>query len=71
MIHNQRLMLCSSEISEEDVEAHISTTAVGSPPIDVWVRTSGVRRLSDYMTWQVRYHQSSAQELSLTMPTGK
>ena len=28
------------------------TSRVGSPPLDVLVRTSGVRRLSDYMLWQ-------------------
>lgn len=30
------------------------TSAVGSPPIDILVRTSGVKRLSDFLTWQVR-----------------
>jgi len=28
-------------------------TARGSPPLDVLVRTSGVKRLSDFMLWQV------------------
>lgn len=27
---------------------------VGSPPLDILIRTSGVKRLSDYMLWQVR-----------------
>ena len=42
-----------SEISEEDVDAHIMTNARGSPPLDILVRTSGVKRLSDYLLWQV------------------
>ncbi|EKM58408.1 uncharacterized protein PHACADRAFT_140311 [Phanerochaete carnosa HHB-10118-sp] len=41
-----------SVITEDDVDACISTSVVGSPPIDILVRTSGVKRLSDYMTWQ-------------------
>ena len=30
------------------------TTLVNSPPLDILVRTSGVKRLSDYLLWQVR-----------------
>ncbi|GJE99907.1 undecaprenyl diphosphate synthase family protein [Phanerochaete sordida] len=40
------------DITEDDVDAYMSTSAVGSPPVDILVRTSGVKRLSDYMTWQ-------------------
>lgn len=40
------------DITEDDIDAYISTSLVGSPPVDVLVRTSGVKRLSDYMTWQ-------------------
>lgn len=43
-----------SHITEAAVAAHIATAAAGSPPVDVLVRTSGVRRLSDFLTWQVR-----------------
>jgi undecaprenyl diphosphate synthase len=28
-------------------------TARGSPPLDILVRTSGAKRLSDFMLWQV------------------
>ncbi|PCH37650.1 Di-trans-poly-cis-decaprenylcistransferase [Wolfiporia cocos MD-104 SS10] len=40
------------EITEADIEAHLMTTIAGSPPLDVLVRTSGARRLSDYLLWQ-------------------
>jgi hypothetical protein len=30
------------------------TTLGSSPPLEVLVRTSGVKRLSDFLTWQVR-----------------
>ena len=29
------------------------TSLVGSPPLDILVRTSGVKRLSDFFLWQV------------------
>ncbi|KAK7694043.1 hypothetical protein QCA50_003619 [Cerrena zonata] len=41
-----------AEISEDDIDAHIMTNARGSPPLDILVRTSGVKRLSDYLLWQ-------------------
>ncbi|CAL1705674.1 unnamed protein product [Somion occarium] len=40
------------EITEDDIDAHIMTNAAGSPPLDILVRTSGVKRLSDYLLWQ-------------------
>lgn len=40
------------EITEDDIAAHLMTAAAGSPPLDVLVRTSGVKRLSDYLLWQ-------------------
>ncbi|PSR71378.1 hypothetical protein PHLCEN_2v12754 [Hermanssonia centrifuga] len=44
--HNDR------EITEKDLDAHMMTSMVGSPPVDILVRTSGVKRLSDYLVWQ-------------------
>lgn len=41
------------EISEADIDAHLMTTLAGSPPLDILIRTSGVKRLSDFMLWQV------------------
>jgi len=43
----------SSEITEKHIEAHLMTSKVGSPPLDILIRTSGVKRLSDYLLWQV------------------
>jgi len=40
-------------ITEEDLERHMMTTLGGSPPLDIWVRSSGVKRLSDFLMWQV------------------
>jgi ditrans,polycis-polyprenyl diphosphate synthase len=45
--------LLPSEISDQDVENQLMTSLVGSPPLDILVRTSGVKRLSDFLLWQV------------------
>jgi ditrans,polycis-polyprenyl diphosphate synthase len=37
-------------ITPETIEKHLYTA--GCPPLDIFVRTSGVERLSDYMLWQ-------------------
>ncbi len=29
------------------------TTVAGSPPLDILIHTSGVKRLSDFLLWQV------------------
>lgn len=42
-------------ITAEDIEAHLMTSLAGSPPLDILIRTSGVKRLSDYLLWQVRH----------------
>ncbi|KAF7305189.1 Alkyl transferase [Mycena kentingensis (nom. inval.)] len=39
-------------ITEKDIDAQLFTSLSGSPPLDVLVRTSGVKRLSDYLLWQ-------------------
>lgn len=44
----------ASEISEDAIAAQLMTARAGSPPLDLLVRTSGVRRLSDFLLWQVR-----------------
>ena len=50
----------ASEITEDDIAAQLMTTRAGSPPLDLLVRTSGVRRLSDFLLWQVRSVFSSS-----------
>lgn len=40
------------DIGEADIEANLMTSLGGSPPLDMLVRTSGVRRLSDFLLWQ-------------------
>jgi undecaprenyl diphosphate synthase len=40
--------------TQEEIDKHLMTTARGSPPLDVLIRTSGVKRLSDFLLWQVR-----------------
>ena len=49
-----------SRITADDIEAHLMTSLAGSPPLDVLIRTSGVKRLSDYMLWQVRGSSSTS-----------
>lgn len=43
-------------ITEYEVEKQLMTSRVNSPPVDILVRTSGVQRLSDFLTWQARSH---------------
>ncbi|TFY79330.1 hypothetical protein EWM64_g4680 [Hericium alpestre] len=40
------------EITEKDIDDHLMTTKGGSPPLDILIRTSGVKRLSDFLLWQ-------------------
>ena len=42
-------------IAEEDLERYMMTNLAGSPPLDVLIRSSGVKRLSDFLMWQVRF----------------
>ncbi|KAF8443017.1 Decaprenyl diphosphate synthase-like protein [Boletus edulis BED1] len=44
--------LDGSTITEESINSQLSTSLAGSPPLDIFVRTSGVKRLSGFLTWQ-------------------
>jgi ditrans,polycis-polyprenyl diphosphate synthase len=46
--------LDTRDITEEDIDAHMMTSLGGSPPVDILLRSSGVKRLSDFLLWQVR-----------------
>lgn len=46
------LELSENLITEDDIEKHMMTTVGGSPPLDILVRSSGVRWLSDFLMWQ-------------------
>ncbi|KAF7796476.1 hypothetical protein EIP86_007653 [Pleurotus ostreatoroseus] len=39
-------------LTEQDIDAHLMTSKVKSPPLDILIRTSGVRRLSNFLLWQ-------------------
>jgi ditrans,polycis-polyprenyl diphosphate synthase len=42
--------LNTDNITVESLEKHMYTA--GDPPVDLFIRTSGVERLSDFLTWQ-------------------
>lgn len=53
-------MVESTRITEEDLERYMMTNLAGSPPLDILIRSSGVKRLSDFLMWQVRLNFSSS-----------
>lgn len=50
--YNYTLTSCRV-ITEQDIDSQMMTSLGDSPPLDILVRTSGVKRLSDYLLWQV------------------
>ena len=46
-------MIKRTRITEEDIEKYMMTNLAGSPPLDILIRSSGVKRLSDFLMWQV------------------
>lgn len=48
-------MIGHARITEEDIEGYMMTNLAGSPPLDILIRSSGVKRLSDFLMWQVRF----------------
>lgn len=57
-------------ITEKDIEDRLLTAKVNCPPLDILIRTSGVRRLSDYLLWQASllaaFSTKSPQALTLS-----
>jgi undecaprenyl diphosphate synthase len=47
--------LPEAELSEESVESLLWTS--GLPPLDLMIRTSGERRISNFMVWQAAYSE--------------
>ena len=43
----------SSGITDIDIEVNLMISKAGSPPLNILICTSGVKRLSDFMLWQV------------------
>ncbi|KAG5644409.1 hypothetical protein DXG03_008576 [Asterophora parasitica] len=43
-------------ITEDDIDRQLMTSLGGSPPLDILVRTSGVKRLSDFLLWQASHY---------------
>ncbi|KAJ7491182.1 Decaprenyl diphosphate synthase-like protein [Mycena latifolia] len=40
------------EITEHHISDQLMTSLAGSPPLEILIRTSGVKRLSDFLLWQ-------------------
>lgn len=49
-------MIVGIRITEEDLERYMMTNLAGSPPLDILIRSSGVKRLSDFLMWQVQFN---------------
>ncbi|KAG1853282.1 putative undecaprenyl diphosphate synthase-domain-containing protein, partial [Suillus tomentosus] len=43
----------SSLITEQIIEENLITSLWGSPPLEIFIRTRGVKRLSSFLQWQV------------------
>ncbi|KAF8548173.1 Di-trans-poly-cis-decaprenylcistransferase [Imleria badia] len=48
--------LDGSTITQDSIDSHLSTSLAGSPPLDIFVRTGGDKRLSGFLTWQCCEH---------------
>lgn len=44
------------KISISDIDESLYTTERSLPPVDILVRTSGVKRFSDFLLWQISEH---------------
>ncbi|KAI0004227.1 Di-trans-poly-cis-decaprenylcistransferase [Russula compacta] len=51
-VHDALLEGRVEPITEKDIEDRLLTAKVNTPPLDILIRTSGVKRLSDYLLWQ-------------------
>ncbi|GJJ07722.1 hypothetical protein Clacol_001927 [Clathrus columnatus] len=52
--------LSLSTVTEDDINAELFTTKGDNDPVEVLTRTTGVRRFSDFLMWQVCMTRSRA-----------
>ena len=62
------MLISGSDIAEDDIDGALLTSIPGSPPLDILVRTSGVRRLSNFFLWQVCDAQNHSKLLWIDLP---
>jgi len=55
-------------ISDSMLASEMEIQALGSPPLDILLRTGGVKRLSDFLTWQASTNCSQLQFSPLLWP---
>lgn len=48
-------ILSESEITEQTIESHLSTSGIPSP--DLLIRTGGEQRISNFLLWQIAYSE--------------
>jgi undecaprenyl diphosphate synthase len=48
------LLIPAREITIKDIDAQLMTSLAGCPPLDIFLRTGGDKRLSELLLWQVR-----------------
>jgi undecaprenyl diphosphate synthase len=50
---NKLIQMGKETVTPEDIEEHLDTA--GMPPLDLFIRTSGEYRLSNFLLWQLSY----------------
>jgi len=66
VLHIMQGKLHAGDVSEDLLERCLLTSSPGSHPVDFLIRTSGEKRLSDFLLWQsTRYHDVFARFLFL------
>lgn len=55
-------------ITEQTIEENLMTSLGGSPPLDIFIRTSGVKRLSGFLQWQVCLYSFPVFHLPINNP---
>jgi undecaprenyl diphosphate synthase len=58
-------------ITEQSIDENLMTTLTGSPPLDIFVHTSGAKRLSGFLQWQVCVYRPFSSPRLLHLPFEK